>query len=219
MLHLVIAETELELIPEELHSNSEIKNYCRSRGKKPDKCVLDANQTPNATISISNGAVRGRPEILHICLLNALESDLYRNEKIQIWVHTRQDKVIKIDHRFRIPRMYSRFLSLMEELFDSGQVPPEGLASLTLEEKTLKNLVKSIKPSKTYILSKQGKNIKKSTLIKQISKSKKPLIIVGGFTDRDFSEKTKKLTKEIYSISENQLMSWSVLGAVVYALS
>ena len=218
MLHLVIAETELESVPGQLYSNPEIVRYCRSKGKKPAECILDINQTPNAVISLPQGAVRGRPEILHICLLNALESDLYKNEEMQIWVHTRQEKVIRIDHRFRVPRMYSRFIGLMEELFSAGQVPPDGPASLVIEEKRLGELIDSIKPSKIIILSKDGKKIKKSDLISQISKSKNPVVIVGGFTDRNFSETTKRLTKNIYSISENQLMSWSVIGAVVYAL-
>ncbi len=218
MIHLIIAESELELIPEGLSTNAEVKDYCRSRGKKPGDCLLDANYLPNAIVSLPDGSLRGRPEILHVCLLNALESDIYKEDKVQFWIHTRNDRVIRIEPKFRVPRLYARFVDLMEELLTKGQVPPEGLPSLILEKKSLKSLVESIKPSKIFILSKEGKKTSKSSLIKEISTSKTPLVIVGGFTDKDFSETTLKLSKNIYRISDNQLTAWSVLGSVVYGL-
>ena len=218
MIHVVIAESELELVPPQLAAKAEVKEYCTMRGKKARECLLDATYMPNAIVSLDDGSLRGRPEILHLCLLNALESDAYKDGAVQFWLHTRNDEVIRVEPKFRIPRAYSRFVDLMEELLTKGQVPPEGQASMVLEKKTLKDLIEELKPSKIVILSKEGKKMTKSALIKDVSGSKTPLVIVGGFADRDFSLSTLRLSKNVFRVSDNQLPAWSVLGVLVFGL-
>lgn len=219
MIHIVLAESELELVPESLWSKTEVKDYSKSRGKKPSECVLDATYVPNAIVSLPEGSVRGRPEVVHLCLLNALESDAYKDGRAQFWIHTRNDEVIRIEPKFRIPRVYSRFVELVEDLLTKGQVPPEGHASMTLQKKSLEDLLDEVKPSKTLILSKEGKRVSRPALLKEVAGSRNPVILVGGFSDRDFSDKTRKLSKNVYKISDNQLTAWAVLGTLVYGLA
>lgn len=148
MLSLVFAESELELIPSEIADHPEIRKYARERGKDPEKCLLDATFCSKAMISLEDGTLRGKPEILHICLLTALESGLNRKNKLRVWSHTRNNQLIEINPKTRVPRAYSRFVSFMEDLLTGGQVPPEGEPLMIVKESTMKELVKEVKPSK-----------------------------------------------------------------------
>ena len=42
MLHIVIAESELELVPREISNHPAILSHARKRRKKPEKLILDA---------------------------------------------------------------------------------------------------------------------------------------------------------------------------------
>ena len=85
---------------------------------------------------------RGRPDIVHFALLEALGSPLNKERLLQTYVHTLKNHVITISPETRLPRNYDRFVGLMEQLFELGQVPPAGQILLKLELKTLAELQK-----------------------------------------------------------------------------
>jgi rRNA small subunit pseudouridine methyltransferase Nep1 len=136
MLHLVIAEAELELVPKAILDHPAVVNHARRRGKRPDEILLDSTYHHAAIKKLPDGERRGRPDIVHICLLNALESIASKEGKLRVYVHTRNDEVIYIRPETRIPRNYNRFVGLMESLF-RDRVVPRGLELLRIEEKSL----------------------------------------------------------------------------------
>jgi rRNA small subunit pseudouridine methyltransferase Nep1 len=79
---------------------------------------------------------RGRLDIVHFALLEALGSPLNREGLLQTYVHTINDYVITVNPETRLPRNYNRFVGLMEQLFESYRVPPTGQILLKLEGKT-----------------------------------------------------------------------------------
>lgn len=57
-----------------------------------------------------------RPDITHQCLLTLLDSPLNKAGKLQVYITTTSNQVIKINPATRIPRTYKRFASLFAQL-------------------------------------------------------------------------------------------------------
>lgn len=57
-----------------------------------------------------------RPDITHQSLLSLLDSPLNKNGKLEVYVTTASNQVIKINAATKIPRTYKRFASLMAQL-------------------------------------------------------------------------------------------------------
>jgi rRNA small subunit pseudouridine methyltransferase Nep1 len=89
---------------------------------------------------------RGRPDISYITLLTLLESPLNRKGWLSVYVHTIGDFIISIDPKVKLPRNYTRFEGLMEQLFEIFNVPPKGKPLMTLKKGTLKDLIRVVGP-------------------------------------------------------------------------
>ena len=120
MLHICLVESGLELVPKEISKHPLIRRYAKKRGKKPSKVLLDISFHYHAMKNLKDFNKRGRPDIVHFCLLEALGSPLNKMALLRIYVHTYDGKVVFIDPSTRIPKNYIRFVGLMEQLLDKG---------------------------------------------------------------------------------------------------
>jgi len=166
---------------------------------------------------MQNREKRGRPDIIHLCLLAALGTPLNKHGLLQVYVHTLQDRVIKINPETRLPKNYNRFIGLMEQLYTLGKVPPEGTPLLTLEKKNLETLISELKPSKTILFTEQGTHTKLKTVMQECAKLENPAVIIGGFPHGEFSQKTLELADKKIAIFPEPLDSWIVVSRVLYA--
>ncbi|AEC52876.1 ribosome biogenesis protein [Pyrococcus sp. NA2] len=210
-LHLIIADSELETVPSEILDHPAIINYAKRRKKKPEKIILDSTYHHAALRKLEDGERRGRPDIVHICLLNALDSILNKEDRLRVYVHTRNDYVIYIKPETRLPRNYNRFIGLMESLFEKGAVP-EDLELLKLEKKTLKELIEEINPDAVFIMHEDGELMIPKNFGKLLDKFKKPVVIVGGFPHGDFRSKIDGIKISLY---KEPLMAWTVVNEVI----
>ena len=117
MLSLVIAEASLELVPKELQHHNSVVSHARKMGKRPSEILLDNSWHFGAMKGIKNEIKRGRPDLVHFCLLEACTIPLYFEDEVSIYVHTLDDKVITVEHGVHLPKSYHRFAGLMEKLF------------------------------------------------------------------------------------------------------
>jgi len=161
---------------------------------------------------------RGRPDIVHIALLEALGSPLNKEGLLQVYVHTLNDYIIWVNSETRLPRNCNRFVSLMEQLFEFGQVPPEGdeTVLLSLKKQTLTQLIHEIKPSHVLALSRIGSPETLEGTISKFPREKKPVVLVGGFPHGHFSDSTIRLADEIVCIDKEMLETWTVVSRVIY---
>ncbi len=211
MLHLVIAESELEPVPEEIADHPAVVNYARRRKKRPTEVILDSTYHHSALKNLPDGERRGRPDIVHICLLNALESIANREGLLRVYVHTRNDEVIYIRPETRLPRNYNRFLGLMESLF-KNRVVPKDLGLLRLEKETLDQLIEEINPDKVFVMHENGRMIGPPDFGRVLVSYENPLVIVGGFPHGDFRREIKG---ERISFYLEPLMAWTVVNEVI----
>jgi rRNA small subunit pseudouridine methyltransferase Nep1 len=81
---------------------------------------------------------------------------LYTKNKIKIYIHTIDDKVIYVGENVHIPKSYHRFEGLIEKLFLEKTIESNGNVLLELKEKSFSELIDEIKPSKVIGLSSKG---------------------------------------------------------------
>jgi len=218
LLNLILAESALETIPEKLWKHPAIQKYAKLRRKHPRFVLLDRSYHHKAMKFLEQSEKRGRPDIVHFALLEALGSPLNKEGLLQVYVHTFNDYVITVNPETRLPRNYDRFVSLIEQLFEYGRVPPQKrqTALLTLEHKTLTQLIQEVKPSYTLAFSRTGKPHTLEEAVSKLSNEKKPALIIGGFPHGHFSEATLKLVNETVCIDPDMLETWTVTSRAIY---
>ena len=211
MLHLIIADSELEPVPKEIADHPDVVGYAKRRKKRPEWVILDATYHYRALRRIEDGERRGRPDIVHFCLINALESILNKEGKLRVYVHTRNNEVIYIKSETRIPKNYNRFIGLMENLFEKRTIP-KGLELLRLEKKPLSVLLEEMGADKTFIMHEGGMKLTPPELGEVLAQYENPAVIVGGFPHGDFKS---SLEGERISIYRAPLTAWAVLSEVL----
>jgi len=218
LLTLILAESALETIPERLWTYRSIQRYAKLRRKSPEFIVLDRSYHHAAMKRLEQSEKRGRPDIVHFALLEALGSPLNKEGLLRVYVHTISDCVITVDPATRLPRNYNRFVSLVEQLFKYEKIPPQSTekALLTKKRQTMSQLISEIKPSYLLAFSRIGKPCTLEEIVSKIPLESRPVVVVGGFPHGHFSETTAKLTDDIVSIDSDMLETWTVTSRIIY---
>lgn len=216
MLHLILADAELETVPSNIAFHRIIRWHAKKRGRRPTELLLDSSLHYQAMRGIPEGDRRGRPDIVHACLLLALDTPLNREGLLRVYVHTRQNKVISVDPSANLPRAYHRFVGLMEQLFLTGDVPPEN-PLLHVENASLAELIGRIKPKRTITFSEHGERKLCKRLFGSVSPDEEVCVIIGAFPRGDFLSKVAEISDELVSIDPDPLRAPTVVARVIYA--
>ena len=182
MLRLVFVEASLETIPKSIANHPSVLSDAKRRKKRPTDMILDDSKHHLAMKGLEKREKRGRPDIIHQCLLLALDSPI---EDLEIFVHTINDIVIWINRETRLPRNYNRFIGLMEDLFKKGEIKADG----TLLKITDLSLRDVLRDRKVVVMSEKGEE-------KEIE-SGDVAVCIGAFPHGDFDEKNVKLFREL----------------------
>jgi len=216
LLTLILAESALETIPKKLWKNPVIKRYSEKRGKSPEFLLLDRSYHHAVMRALKGNEKRGRPDIVHFALLEALASPLNKEGLLEVYVHTVNNYVITVNPQVRLPKNYNRFIGLMEQLFEFGKIPPTGQLLLTVTRLTLSHLLQRIKPTFVLAFTRKGSLHTLEDAVAKISDEEKPIVIIGGFPHGHFSSKVLKLADEAVSIDVEMLETWTVTARVIY---
>jgi rRNA small subunit pseudouridine methyltransferase Nep1 len=216
-LHLVLAESSVELVPREIAEHPAVLSWAHRKRKDPEHLILDQSYHHAAIQRLGReGLGRGRPDITHFCLLLALGSPLNMAGQLRTIVHTRDDKAIIINSRARLPRSTDRFVALLEQLYEEKAVPPQGPPLMSLENKSLSTVISEIGGDNVIALTTQGAFRPLTEIAKGLLEHKKPVLLVGGFSEGHFSRKTMKLANEAFRIDKRRLEAWTVVARAVY---
>jgi rRNA small subunit pseudouridine methyltransferase Nep1 len=214
MLSLILAESSLELVPKDLQNHNSVISHSKKLGKKPSEILLDNSWHFGAMKGISNEIKRGRPDLVHFSLLEATSIPLYYEKKIQIYVHTIEDKVIFIGDDVRLPKSYHRFIGLIEKLFSEKIVKSDGKTLLAIKDMTFNQLLQKINPKRIIGLSAQGIP---STCEKVAEKlTADSCIVIGGFPKGHFSNEIKKRFEYTVNVGLTSLEAHVVISRVLY---
>jgi len=214
LLSLVIAESALELVPVELQRHNSVIASARRFNKKPSEILLDISWHFAAMKGIKNEIKRGRPDLVHFSLLEACSIPLYFENKLNIFVHTIDDKVISLGQNVRLPKSYHRFIGLVEKLYATGRIEENNNTLLEIKEMNFENLIKKINPKQTIALSSKG--IKSSYQKVAEEMDDDTCLVVGGFSKGQFSDKNKDYFNKIVLVDKNPLEAHIIISRVLY---
>jgi len=214
LLSLVLAESALELVPKELQNNSSVLSYSKKTKKKPSDMILDISWHYAAMKGIKNGLKRGRPDLVHFCLLEACSIPLYFEKKLRVYVHTIDNKVILIGEKVRLPKSYHRFIGLMEKLFSDKKIQEGHQNLLEIKDMTFDNLIDGIGAKEVIGLSTEGLRSSYDQLAQQLGNNS--CIVVGGFARGHFSETVLKKIDRLICVDKNPLEAHVVIARLLY---
>jgi len=216
MLNLVLTESAIELVPSDLWKHPAVMKRSRLIGKNPGQMLLDRSYHHGAMLQIKDGRKRGRPDIAHFCLLNALGAPLNLEGGLRTSVHTREDKLIMVSPETRLPRNYDRYIGLIEQLYSHGKVPAKGKTLLEIRSETLSEHIRDIDASRIVALSRAGAKSTIQEVVEMVAAEPNPLFLIGGFPAGGFSSQTTGLADDIFSIYHETLDASIVVARVIY---
>lgn len=212
----MLAESALETVPAEIASHPAVSGRARKLGLKASETLLDRSYHHAAMKSLDENWKRGRPDIVHFALVEALATPLFISGKLDVFVHTHGNRVISIAEGLRIPKSYFRFEGVMTSLFRDGVVKSDdGKILLETQDGTLEELVHDIEADRVVGLSSAGVQ---SSAQEVVSKNRVEhcAFVVGAFPKGHFSEKTAQLFNCIYSIESIGLETHVVIARILY---
>ncbi len=212
---IILAESSLELVPREIAWHPSVRKWARRRGKSPTETVLDVSLHYSAMKNLRDRERRGRPDIVHFSLLEALSSPLNLEGRLRFVVHTINDYTIFVDPSTRIPRNYLRFVGLMEQVLEHGRAPV-GSPNPLIEAVAMDypNLLRELGVEETVLLDEGGVR-EKPREICRVALEKGIPITIGGFPRGSFSPTVRALARYVYSVYPRTLDTWVVVSRII----
>lgn len=214
MISLILAESALELVPLKLQDHPSVLSHAQKLGKNPSEILLDNSWHFAAMKGINNEIKRGRPDLVHFSILEATTIPLYLQNKIKIYVHTIDDKVIYIGQNVHIPKSYHRFEGLIEKLFLEKTIQTDTSILLEIKEKSFSELINEIKPSKVIGFSTRGELRSFEKISSEISDN--ACIVIGGFQKGHFSESITSKITQLFSVDNLSYEAHVVIARMLY---
>jgi rRNA small subunit pseudouridine methyltransferase Nep1 len=229
MFHLLLAESALELVPDQIRGHPAVRNNADRSSRKPKAEILDGTFHHSAMRRLEDCERRGRPDMVHMTLLVAQGSILNREGHLRTYVHTQNDELIEVDPSTRLPRNLERFKGVISQLFLKGELKaaPDGEGKEGLEllkitrDMTVEKILKKIGPDRIYALE-DGKSLNSfAAILKEDGLGPKELassniaLIVGGFPHGDFKTDLSKMADKTFSIYGTALEIWTVVATVL----
>jgi len=214
MVFLIIAESALELVPEDLQNHISITTHAQKLKKKPSKILLDNSWHFAAMKGIKDEIKRGRPDLVHFCILEATTIPLYRQNKIKLYVHTNDNKVIYFGENVNIPKSYHRFEGLIEKLFEEKSIETEGKTLLKIANKSFSELINELKPSKVIGFSTKGQKKSLEEIASEITQDS--CLVIGGFQKGHFSNDVLNILDELVSLGNTSFEAHVIIARMLY---
>jgi len=212
-LNLIIAEAALEVIPKEIRRSSAVVNDAKRRGRDPSEILLDRSLHHAAMAKLKEDYKRGRPDIVHMTLLSVTGTPLYAEGLVKVWVHTRDDVVLEIAEKTRLPKSYFRFRNLMEKHLSER----ESSELIRVQEMSIREFMRrSVKPDSVTGLSTQGRVEGLEEVAGRLVEKRNPCVVIGGFPHGHFSEETLAVVDEVVRIHSRVLDAHVVASRMVY---
>jgi len=158
---------------------------------------------------------RGRPDIVHVGILNVCDFPAYSNGKVGLILHTIGNKVILIKDSWRPPRNYINFSKLFAQLLKLGQVPPEGEPLLSIKNLTLKDVLNSLNVGKVVLFSSHGKKVNLEQYLTSLKLNVPIAFLVGAYAKGAPRNEILGISDEVVSIYDKVLTTNVVLSTLM----
>ena len=96
------------------------------------------------------------PDIVHFSILEATTIPLYLQNKMKLYVHTLDDRLISFGENVHIPKSYHRFAGVIEKLYQEKKIMAKNELLLEIKEQTFSELIDEINTSNIIGFSTEG---------------------------------------------------------------
>ena len=214
-ISLIIAEAALETVPKQIASHPAVKNQAQKLGRNPREILLDKSYHHSAMLrsGLESYWKRGRPDIIHFALMEALSTPLFLKNRLKVYVHTVKNKLIK---------SYFRFEGIMINLFKEKIIKSADHKNMLLElhdNITFEQfIINEVRPDKLIGLSSDGVKSSAEAIVSRnsIKNNNHIAFVVGGFPKGHFSENTSRVFSCSFSIGELELEAHVVIARILY---
>ncbi|MGI0078405.1 MAG: hypothetical protein ACRECH_02165 [Nitrososphaerales archaeon] len=215
---MVLEEASLEILPGRLRAHVSAKRVQQIFGVNPEMQILDSNFHRSAMSSLKDLEKRGRPDVVHLALLDATSTPLFSQGKVKITIHTRTGSLITLKTGTRPPRTLQRFCGVAAKIL-SSEIEEKELNLFDVTHKvSFEELLSSFRVQKTVALTKLGAYRMLDEVIQGLHQSKRTAWIVGGFAHGHFRPEVTESSDEIISISNESLAAHVVTARLCYEL-
>ena len=214
MISLILSESALELVPYELEEHPSVVSHAKKLGKHPSDILLDNSWHFAAMKGIKNEIKRGRPDLVHFSILEATTIPLYYQNKLNLFVHTIDNKVIRFGKNVHIPKSYHRFQGVVEKLFQEKKIMSKNELLLDMKEQTFSELIEEINPSNVIGFSTEGELSSYQKIASKIPDNS--CIVLGGFQKGHFSDSVQNEITNLYSVGNESFEGHVVASRILY---
>lgn len=214
MISLILSESALELVPYELEEHPSVISHAKKLGKHPSEILLDNSWHFAAMKGIKNEIKRGRPDLVHFSILEATTIPLYYQNKLNLFVHTIDNKVIHFGKNVHIPKSYHRFQGVIEKLFQEKKILSKNELLLEIKDQTFSELIHEINPSSVIGFSTSGQSSSYEKIASEIPDNS--CIVIGGFQKGHFSDSTQNEITNLYSIGDDSFEGHVIVSRILY---
>ncbi len=216
MLSIILADAELELAPPEVAGHPAVKATARAQERKPGEVLLDQNAHGAATSRLVDGKRRGRPDIVHYCLLTLLESPLCKGGGLQVCIHTRHGQLIRIKPDTRLPRGEARFQGLMGRVLREGRSQDKDPLIWGAGTRTPAEVLAQVGVGPVLRLDEGGAAAKPAELAAR-AQGGNLTVVLGAFPSGAFSPAWLAAAPDAVSLWPEPLNAWAIAAEVVAA--
>jgi rRNA small subunit pseudouridine methyltransferase Nep1 len=211
VLTLILAEAELEMVPEEIKGHPQVQKAAKFRERRAARTLLDSSVHHEAMRQLRESERRGRPDLAHFSLLLALDSALNKSDKLRVVVHTRNDERIAIHPDTRLMRNYPRFVGLMETLFRDGATPKNDPLLILESGWDLKRVIAHHRSGPVVCFTEGGTPIEPGSWMEsKVAGGEDLTIVLGCFPHGDFHIPAAELADEVVGLGGETLSVWTV---------
>ena len=214
MISLILSESALELVPTELKHHPSVVTHAKKLGKYSSEILLDNSWHFAAMKGIKNEMKRGRPDLVHFSILEATTIPLYLENKIKLYVHTIDDKVISFGENVHLPKSYHRFAGVIEKLYQEKQIVTNNDVLLEIKDQSFSELIDEINPTKVIGFSTKGISSSYEKIAAEISDNS--CLVIGGFQKGHFSDSIENKITNLYSVGDESFEGHVVVSRILY---
>ncbi len=209
MAAIVFIEASLELVPKSIASHPAVLADARRRKKRPTEMLLDDSKHHSAMRGLPMREKRGRPDIVHQCLLLTLDSP--RSSELEVYIHTIGGEIIRVSSDVRLPRTYTRFVGLIEDLFAKRRIVADGKILLEIIDAGLEDVLDG---RDVVVLHERGSRVELESVLHEDA-----AVCIGAFPHGDFSDDTLRILRnaKFVSVGEGSYTSLYVTCRVIAA--
>lgn len=214
----IFLECAVEIVPEEIRRHPKIARSAARYSTRPDLMLLDRSIHHEAMLRLERSWKRGRPDILHTCLLVLEDSPLRAKGRMGVYFQSYDGRVFEVSSATRLPKTYERFKGVVASALTRERIVSEEGAPLI--QKVANGLREFLSATgyELVLLWERGELIDVESLASTALREGS-LIGIGCFPHGDFEEETLRLAKRRFSLlCGRSLTAWGTALRVLASL-